>query len=423
MTYPSLAGQLRDFELPQVFSVLEYSRMTGVLRVNAPEGRGMLWLEEGHVVGAEAGAVHGELAVYSVLSWPEGSFSFTKEQVSAPRQELGSSQAMVLEAARLLDECRSPVIAFARTGVTPGPECLNGARRILAAVSGPTSIGKVASSCSITSLEAYFHLEKLEGLRAVSRCAVGASREVDGASRERRTRILVVDDSPLMQRVLTRIYETDPRLTVVGTALNGNEGLHRLRDLRPDLVSLDLYMPVMDGPTTLRNIMLSQPTPTVVVTGASPEALDLTFESMLRYGAIDFITKPSRARGDLAVQTAAILKRVRTAARVNLRGLRMVQPPAGPPRVRATLGPCQGVIVAAAGTGACLSYMQFVPNLPHDLPFAVVGFVPLAEDFLGAFATYLTSCAPFDVRVASGGDRLQAGVCYLIRADRSARMR
>lgn len=416
MIYPSLAGQLRDFELPQVISILEYSRMTGTLRITGPDGRGSLVFEEGAMVGAEAGTARGELAVVLLLSWTEGSFSFTRGGSTSERQPLRSNQSMVLEAARLLDESRSGQATFAPTQRPGAEELKNGTRRVFASLSGPASVIQVAASCGLTPLEAYFHLEELERLGAVSRCEGAAP------AGEKRTRILVVDDSPLMQKVLARLYESDPSLVVAGTASNGSEALDKLRELKPDLVSLDLYMPVMDGVTTLKHIMLSQPTPTVVVTAANPEALDLTFESILRFGAIDFITKPSKSRGDLAGQTASILRRAKKAARANLRGLRMVQPPPPVSNDHAGRGPCHGVIVATAGTGGCLSYLQFLTSLPHDLPFAVVGFLPLTDEFLRAFVSYVGSCAPFDVELAADGAPLEGGVCYLASPETTVRL-
>jgi two-component system chemotaxis response regulator CheB len=422
----SLAGQLRDFEVPQVVSLLEYARMTGTLEIAAPAGAGRLFFQQGQLAGAEAGEERGELAAYVLVSRSEGVFKFTREAVVEPQEPMRSNQSLVLEAARLLDESSNSSVSFARVVSGAPDQVRNGTRRVFRALDGTSSVGAVASALGCSPLEALYHLEKLERLGAVARCS-GPEAPTGGAfavatGTGRRIRVLVVDDSALMQKVLVRLYESDPGFEVVGTAANGTEALELLVSLRPDLVSLDLFMPVMDGPATLKRIMMTQPTPTVVVTSASPEALELTFESILRYGAIDFITKPSRSRGDLDEQTRLILSRARKAARADLRGLRMVQPPVEPPRVRAGRVPCQGVVVAAAGTGGGLSMMQLLTGLPADLPCAVIGTLPLPDDFLGAFVSFMRKSAPFDVEVAEDGARVQGGVCYLGGSDRDVRL-
>ena len=422
----SLSGNLRDFEVSQVISLLEYARMTGSLEIVAPMGSGRLLFEEGQLAGAEAGEEQGELAAYILVSRNEGEFHFRRGSLEGARQPMRSNQSLVLEAARLLDESADPSLAFVRALPGAPDQVMNGTRRVFRAVDGTASIRTVAARLGCAPLAALYHLEKLERLGAVTRCRGEASGVPAVATpfpdAGRRIRVLVVDDSPLMQRVLVRLYESDPGFTVVGTASNGNEALERLRELRPDLVSLDLFMPVMDGPATLKRIMLTQPTPTVVVTSASPEALEVTFESILRYGAIDFITKPSRSRGDLDDQTRLILARARKAARADLRGLRMVQPPPVEPKVRAGRVPCQGVVLAASGTGGGLSMMQLLTGLPADLPCAVLGTVPLPDEFLGAFASFMRRAAPFDVEVAEDGALLQGGVCYVAGSDRDVRL-
>jgi two-component system chemotaxis response regulator CheB len=282
------------------------------------------------------------------------------------------------------------------------------------------SLPQLADASDLSRLEAYYHLELLEEQGLVKK--VDLSADTLPVTTDARLRVLIIDDSNLMQKALTRLYESDPGISVVGTAANGQEGLAALARLKPDVVSLDLYMPVMDGVTALKHIMLSQPTPTVVVTAANPEALDLTFESILRFGAIDFITKPSRSRGNIEAQTASILTRLKKAAKVNLRGLRMVQPPPAKPGEKASRGRCQGVIIAAAGTGACLSYMQVLTSLPADLPLAVIGALPFPDDFLRAFVSFLRESATFSVETAEDGKPLESGVCYLAGMEQNVRI-
>src|SRR5262249_51675857 len=123
--------------------------------------------------------------------------------------------------------------------------------------------------------------------------------------------------------------------------------------------------------------------------------------------------KPSRTRGPIDEQAENIIRRLRMAARVNLRGLRMLQPPPRTVHVRATRTEYEGLIVAIGGTGACLSYMQMLTSLGAELPVGVIGLLPFSEPFLQAFVAYLRKCSTFNVEIAQDGTPLHGGTCYL----------
>jgi two-component system chemotaxis response regulator CheB len=225
-----------------------------------------------------------------------------------------------------------------------------------------------------------------------------------------RIKVLLVDDSHLMQKVMRRIYESDPMIEVTGIAGTGEEALQQLTRLRPDLVSLDLYMPIMDGITALKRIMLDQPTPTVMVTSSSSEDLALTYEAILRFGAVDFITKPAVQRGEIEMQAEQITARMHRAAQVNLAAAHVKRPPPGPVSERSDRGECRGLAVACGDT---LAVMQMLTNLPADLPMAVIGVVDLPHPFVVAMVSYLSGCSAVEVKLAGDGAPLTAGVCYL----------
>ena len=129
----------------------------------------------------------------------------------------------------------------------------------------------------------------------------------------KKIRVLVVDDSLFLRRNLPRILETDPEIEVVGTAENGAEGLQKVKDLRPDVVTLDLMMPVMDGLTALERIMRGAPTPVVIVSATSREGARETLEA-LALGAIDFVTKPSGPVSlDIHTVRNELMEKIRTA--------------------------------------------------------------------------------------------------------------
>jgi two-component system chemotaxis response regulator CheB len=223
-------------------------------------------------------------------------------------------------------------------------------------------------------------------------------------------RVLLIDDSQLMQKVMRRIYESDPRIEVVGVAGTGEEALQLLVQLLPDVITLDLYMPVMDGITALKRIMLDLPTPTVIVTSSSNEDLILTYEAILKFGAVDFVTKPAVHRGEIEMQAEQITARVHRAAQVNIAAAHRARPLPRPHGEGVYRDRSPKVIVTG---GDCLAVMQILTNLPVNLPMTVIAVLELPHPFVVALVSYLSSCSAVDVQLASDGAPLLDGVCYL----------
>lgn len=112
-------------------------------------------------------------------------------------------------------------------------------------------------------------------------------------------RALIVDDSALIRKVLSDILNQDPKIAVIGTAINGEDGLEKVRKLKPDVVLLDNIMPVLDGLKTLSHIMEEFPTPVVIVSALGEKAEEITLTA-LEYGAVDVIEKPSGSQSKYA---------------------------------------------------------------------------------------------------------------------------
>jgi two-component system chemotaxis response regulator CheB len=409
-----LSGRLEAFLLPQVIALLEAVQLSGHLETRSEAGDGQLAFRRGRIVGAQLGSLSGELAAYSILSWSKGEFRFLDDGVEPPGDLSRSNQSLCLEAMRLLDECANPTLTFAATGQGPVGALLGPLREVHAALrSGSKTIDEIATECRLPPLQTYHSLECLEQAGLVSRLSGGTPNPISLRGGDAPLRVLVVDDSELMRRTLTRLFESDPTIKVVAAASGGLEALALLPVVKPDVVTLDLHMPEMDGVTTLKRIMLTEPTPTVIMTASSPDALDQTFEMILRFGAIDFITKPSRSRGPMDEQGRYIHSRLRNAARVNLRGVRLFQPRPSPAPRRARSGACRAFVTAVAGTGGCLSFMQLLSDLPADLPFGLLGLLPFPDAFLAAFVAYMNRFSAFEVRLATDGAPLLSGVCYL----------
>jgi len=232
-------------------------------------------------------------------------------------------------------------------------------------------------------------------------------------------RVLVVDDSAFMRRQLTRILEADRDLEVVGIARNGQEAVDKVKELEPDVVTLDINMPVMDGLTALTYIMMERPTPCLMVSSLTQEGALATFEA-LELGAVDFVPKPSGTISmDIDTQAEEILQKVRAAARARLRsGRRKAASRAereeigrrSTPRVAASSA---GVVAIGVSTGGPQTLLEILPFLPADLPAPVLIVQHMPPSFTGPLAKRLNDACAIQVKEAEQNEPLLPGWGYV----------
>lgn len=230
-------------------------------------------------------------------------------------------------------------------------------------------------------------------------------------------RILVVDDSAYNRRTITRILEEIPGVVVVGYAVNGEEGLRKASDLRPDLITLDLEMPRIDGFTFLRIIMQKQPTPVIVV---SSRAGDENVFKALELGAVEFVPKPTaRSDSQLFDIRDDLVRKVLYCARTDMR--KIVQRNANSPRnqIRPRIfsraaGEVQPssrnrLVLIGASTGGPPAIQNILAGIKGDCPlmFAVCQHMPAG--FTRAFAERLNKFCELEVFEARSGDSLAPG--------------
>ena len=233
--------------------------------------------------------------------------------------------------------------------------------------------------------------------------------------------VLVVDDSAFMRRQLKRIIESDPDLIVVDVARNGEEAVAKVKELAPDVVTLDINMPDMDGLTALTYIMMERPTPCLMVSSLTQEGAMATFEA-LELGAVDFVAKPSGTVSlDIISQEEEIIAKVRAAAGARLRG-RRTRPDARPSarrnapakRAAAPVQTGQPTIVAmGVSTGGPSTLLDILPLLPADLPVPVVLVQHMPANFTASFARRLDESCSVTVRQAEQSELLLPGHVYL----------
>jgi two-component system chemotaxis response regulator CheB len=227
-----------------------------------------------------------------------------------------------------------------------------------------------------------------------------------------RIRVLVVDDSALMRKLIPAILERDPSIEVVGTAMDGAFALKKIEEFHPDVITLDLEMPRMDGIEALRLIMRRAPMPVIVVSTHSKEGAYSTFKA-LALGAIDFVAKPrNAAAGHLDAIAVELIEKIKVAKRASGRQIRAsvaveTKPPQKKPS-RATLPPSR-VVAIGISTGGPNALQYVLAQMPADFSATILIVQHMPEGFTEMFAKRLNECCALDVQEARSGDLLVAG--------------
>jgi two-component system chemotaxis response regulator CheB len=227
-----------------------------------------------------------------------------------------------------------------------------------------------------------------------------------------RIRVLVVDDSALMRKLIPTILERDPSIEVIGTAMDGAFALKKIEEFRPDVVTLDLEMPRMDGLEALRLIMRRAPMPVIVFSTHSKEGAYSTFKA-LALGAIDFVAKPrDAATGHLNAIAVELIEKIKVAKRASGRKVSAsVAVETNPPQKkasRATLPPSR-IVAIGISTGGPNALQYVLSQIPADFSATILVVQHMPEGFTEMFAKRLDECCALDVQEARSGDLLLAG--------------
>jgi two-component system chemotaxis response regulator CheB len=234
---------------------------------------------------------------------------------------------------------------------------------------------------------------------------------------QRPIRVLIVDDSPVVTELLAGIVDADPDLVVAGRAKNGRDGVELCRRLAPDVVTMDIRMPVMDGFEATETIMVECPTPILVVSASLGEGdLDICFNA-IRAGAMDVVEKP---RGCFSKQYVAaaddITRRIKTISAIRpIRRHRRFQSEVRRQRRASIQFPEEAVtriVALAASTGGPAALAQVLGRLPADFPWPILVVQHIAPGFLEGFVRWLDGQTALEVRTGSPGLRPRPGCAY-----------
>jgi two-component system chemotaxis response regulator CheB len=232
--------------------------------------------------------------------------------------------------------------------------------------------------------------------------------------------VLVVDDSAFMRKVISEMIASDPELSVAGTARDGRDAIEKARSLRPDVITLDVEMPVMDGLAALPKLAGELGIPVVMLSSLTQEGAEITLRA-LSLGAIDFVPKPSGAISlDISKVRDDLLVKVKAAAKVSAARVRRLArdakaPPtargreAKPARARGDGRRAENVVVIGTSTGGPRALTQVVPWLPPNLPAGVLIVQHMPAGFTKSLADRLNQASKIRVAEAQGGEAITQG--------------
>ncbi|MDE7168581.1 MAG: chemotaxis response regulator protein-glutamate methylesterase [Mucispirillum sp.] len=256
-------------------------------------------------------------------------------------------------------------------------------------------------------------------------------------------KVLIVDDSIFMRKALEGLMKNEADIEIVGMARNGQEGVEMASKLHPDIITMDIEMPVMDGITALENIMKSNPTPVIMVSSLTKEGADATLKA-LDLGAVDFLTKDSQSFGGHQVETklkelirrfgknkgmlgrfsshsshapssAPATPSFKLSQPAGMQGAASAGAKDGSKRITVTKSGIKRVVALGTSTGGPQSLQKVIPLLPADLGVPVVITQHMPPNFTQSLAVRLNALSKVEVVEAQGKEKLEPNVVYIAK--------
>jgi two-component system chemotaxis response regulator CheB len=346
------AGTLRNIQLTDIIQMCCLAGASICVRVRQDQQQGTLFIQDGDIVHAECGSLSGVNAFLTILGWPSGQFETLDAPLISKSTIKEPYQFLLMEAARRADEQAQ---------------------------------------------------SKLERPVAVPEVTV-----------THRLRVLIVDDSAIMSKILTSMLMADPGIEVVGNAKNGEDALEKMKQLSPDLITMDVNMPVMDGSTALKHIMIESPCPVVIMSNLGPSSY-ATILSFLNLGAVDFMSKPVKNR-NIIKQQQRMVDRVHMAVSANIKRFQRLRLPKLTPADFVQVNPklaSERLVIAVSGVGGYLEMVHMIASLPAAPIASVLSMQSIPPQFAPALSDYLNARSRFEVQPLGDGAVLCPGRCYI----------
>ncbi len=240
-----------------------------------------------------------------------------------------------------------------------------------------------------------------------------------------KVKVLVVDDSAFMRKAISGMLEKDPMIEVVGTARDGEEALEKIKTLDPDVVTLDIEMPKMDGLTALRHIMMECPRPVIMVSSLTQEGADATFKA-LELGAVDYIPKQlSKVSLEIVKIEKELQEKVKSVAKkkgkLKVKRKKTLEKSVDTVQFKGKIQK-RDLVGIGVSTGGPMAVQQVLTKLPADFPAPILIAQHMPEAFTGPFAKRLNEICKISVKEAENGEVVKVGVAYVARGGHHLRM-
>lgn len=248
----------------------------------------------------------------------------------------------------------------------------------------------------------------------------------------KKIKVLIVDDSAVVRKLLTDIFSSDPGIDVVGTAVDAHAAREKIKRLKPDVLTLDVEMPKMDGITFLRNLMRLRPMPVIMISTLTEKGATVTLDA-LDYGAVDFICKPKLdISNTLQDYSTEIISKVKSAAKVRVRRYEGLQAKTAKPKLnerfsvdeviqssstKRHLSTTDKIIAIGASTGGTEAIREVLEDMPITMPGIVVT-QHIPASFSKAFADRLNLKCAITVSQAVDGEWILPGHAYIAPGDK-----
>ncbi|RJQ85280.1 MAG: response regulator [Desulfobacteraceae bacterium] len=350
------AGTLRNIQLNDIIQMCCLAGASICVRVRQDQEQGILYIQEGDIVHAECGSITGVQAFFTIMGWPSGQFETLDAPLVTRPTIKEPYQFLLMEAARKADE------------------------------------------------QAQGSSEKSRPEPAV----------------QKRLRVLIVDDSAIMSKIVTSMLMADPTIEVIDNAKNGEEALEKMRQLSPDLITMDVNMPVMGGSTALKHIMIESPCPVVIMSNLGPTSY-ATILSFLNLGAVDFMSKPVKNH-NIVTQQQRMVDRVHLAVKTNMKRFQRLRLPKRTPSDFLPINErlkSERFVIMVSGVGGYLEMVHAITSLPPAPTACVLSMQSIPPQFSPALADYLNLRSRFEVHPLADGAVLCPGRCYIGASRRS----
>ena len=236
-------------------------------------------------------------------------------------------------------------------------------------------------------------------------------------------RVLIVDDSPTLRILIRKVLESDPGIQVVGEATNGEDAIALCRKLNPDIITMDIHMPGMDGYEAIRHIMAEMPRPVVVLTSTKSDIeLGITYKAV-EIGALMVIGKPKGMPG-IDPEADKLIPQIKAMADVKV-VRRTRWPQMDPPKTPGSAAKPKGsrlqpvrLVAIGVSTGGPPALQVILSRLPAGFPAPILVVQHMSRNFIGGLAPWLNETTPLQVKVAQPYEKLKTGTVYLAPDDR-----